>query len=182
MPSAPPSRLARARRLAALLAVVVGCVAYDAASKAIASRLLVEGDRHSFLGDTVRLELAHNAGAFLSLGAGLPEAIRVRVLTWLVGAIVAGALWVAFRPASRTRVAYGAALVAAGGLGNLVDRIATHGWVVDFLNLGIGPLRTGIFNFADVVLLAGAAMIAWPERRARRDASSDTPPPGARSA
>jgi signal peptidase II len=55
--------------------------------------------------------------------------------------------------------------VAAGGLGNLWDRLATGGWVVDFMNLGVGPLRTGIFNVADVALMAGVALVAWPERR-----------------
>ncbi len=169
-PTSPvtPSRPARLRRLAALAAVLVGAVALDVVTKAIASACLVPGDRHAFLGDTVRLELAHNAGAFLSLGEGLPEGIRRHVFTWLVAAIVAAALWVAVRARSSARVAYGAALVAAGGLGNLGDRIATGGWVVDFLNLGIGPVRTGIFNLADVALLAGAAMIAWPERRTAR--------------
>ena len=165
MAKAPTPELAsRLRRLAALGGVVVGSIAFDMVTKAIASRCLEVGDRHSFLGDTVRLELAHNAGAFLSLGATLPEGIRRHVFTWLVGGIVAAALWVAVRAGSSARVAYGAALVAAGGLGNLGDRIATGGWVVDFVNLGVGPLRTGIFNFADVALMAGAAMIAWPER------------------
>ena len=37
----------------------------------------------------------------------------------------------------------------AGALSNLIDRIAV-GSVIDFLNVGIGPLRTGIFNLADV--------------------------------
>jgi lipoprotein signal peptidase len=33
--------------------------------------------------------------------------------------------------------------------------------VTDFLNVGIGPLRTRIFNVADFVLLIGAALLAW---------------------
>jgi lipoprotein signal peptidase len=37
--------------------------------------------------------------------------------------------------------------------------------VVDFMNLGIGPLRTGIFNAADVSILAGAAVFALVEIR-----------------
>lgn len=161
----PPSLLARLRRFAALAAVLVGSIAVDVVTKAIASTCLIVGDRHVFLGDTLRLELAHNSGAFLSLGASLPEPIRRHVFTWLVGAIVAGALYAGFRPRAPARVAYGAVLVAAGGLGNLGDRIATGGWVVDFVNLGVGPLRTGIFNFADVVLMVGLALVAWPERR-----------------
>jgi signal peptidase II len=45
------------------------------------------------------------------------------------------------------------ALVIGGG--NLLDRLARNGRVTDFINLGIDGIRTGIFNFADVFLLAG---------------------------
>ena len=47
----------------------------------------------------------------------------------------------------------GFVLFLAGGLSNLTDRIAI-GSVIDFLNVGIGPLRTGIFNVADVAIMA----------------------------
>lgn len=119
----------------------------------------------SLLGDTVRLELAHNAGAFLSLGAVLPERVRAHLFTWGVGLVVLGALVAAFRSRTPSRTAVAAALAAAGGLGNLWDRIATGGWVVDFLNLGVGPLRTGIFNVADVSLMAALAILLWPGER-----------------
>ena len=29
------------------------------------------------------------------------------------------------------------------------------------MNVGIGPLRTGIFNVADVAIMLGVAMVAW---------------------
>ena len=50
------------------------------------------------------------------------------------------------------------AFFVAGGGSNLVDR-ALHGAVVDFLNVGIGPLRTGIFNVADMAIMLGAALL-----------------------
>lgn len=161
-----PSAPRRLGRDAALLATIAACVALDRVTKLVASSRLTLGERHSFLADTVRIELAHNTGAFLGLGASLPEGVRVHLFTWFVGLLVAGALWFAFRPGTPVRHAAGAALVAAGGLGNLWDRITTGGWVVDFMNLGVGWLRTGIFNVADVALMAGVALIAWPERRA----------------
>jgi signal peptidase II len=37
------------------------------------------------------------------------------------------------------------ALLLAGGFGNLIDRVLHDGSVTDFLNVGIGPIRTGIF-------------------------------------
>jgi signal peptidase II len=119
----------------------------------------------SLLGDTVRLELAHNAGAFLGLGAALPARVRAHLFTWGVGLVVLCALLAAFLARTPSRTAVAAALAGAGGLGNLWDRIATGGWVVDFLNLGVGPLRTGIFNVADVSLMAAIAILLSPGER-----------------
>jgi signal peptidase II len=31
--------------------------------------------------------------------------------------------------------------------------------VIDFLNVGVGPLRTGIFNVADVAITLGVALL-----------------------
>ena len=52
----------------------------------------------------------------------------------------------------------GAALVVAGGTSNLMDRIS-YGMVIDFMNVGIGPVRTGIFNVADMAILLGAGIV-----------------------
>jgi len=49
--------------------------------------------------------------------------------------------------------------VFAGGISNLIDRIL-WGSVVDFMSVGVGPLRTGIFNVADVAVMIGIALIA----------------------
>ena len=54
-------------------------------------------------------------------------------------------------------------LMAAGGVGNLIDRW-TAGHSTDFLNLGIGPIRTGIFNVADATLMAGCFLLLWAYR------------------
>jgi signal peptidase II len=47
------------------------------------------------------------------------------------------------------------ALIIGGGLGNLIDRIINQGAVIDFMNIGVGSLRTGIFNVADVTIMLG---------------------------
>lgn len=49
--------------------------------------------------------------------------------------------------------------IIGGGLGNLIDRVFNHGAVIDFLNLGVGGLRTGIFNAADVQILTGIGLL-----------------------
>ena len=60
------------------------------------------------------------------------------------------------------------ALLLAGALGNLIDRVQHDGLVIDFMNLGLGPVRSGIFNVADVAISVGAVALAL--------CSSRTPP------
>jgi len=44
--------------------------------------------------------------------------------------------------------------ILGGGLSNIYDRIM-EGRVVDFMNMGFGTLRTGIFNVADMSIMLG---------------------------
>ena len=50
-------------------------------------------------------------------------------------------------------------LILAGGLGNLIDRVVNQGLVVDFVVLRFGRLQTGVFNLADVAILAGTLWV-----------------------
>jgi signal peptidase II len=49
-------------------------------------------------------------------------------------------------------------LIFAGGIGNIIDRILYDRHVTDFMNVGFGSLRTGIFNFADVCVTSGVIL------------------------
>jgi signal peptidase II len=146
---------------AVLILTTIGC---DRVTKHLATAHLAEAPRQSFLADTLRLEYAENNGAFLSLGSNLPDEIRTGLLTYGValGLLVVAVVAVRNRW-SGTSLA-GAALIWAGGVSNLVDR-AVRGSVVDFMNVGLGSLRTGIFNVADIAILGGAVLIALSERR-----------------
>jgi signal peptidase II len=53
----------------------------------------------------------------------------------------------------------GYALIASGGFSNWVDRARFDGSVVDFMNMGIGSLRTGVFNVADLAIIAGIVVL-----------------------
>ncbi|HOX92833.1 MAG TPA: signal peptidase II, partial [Spirochaetales bacterium] len=54
------------------------------------------------------------------------------------------------------------ACIIGGGLGNLGDRLFNGFAVTDFLNFGIGKLRTGVLNVADLSVTFGAlALIAY---------------------
>ena len=111
-------------------------------------------------GDSVRLELVHNPGAFLSLASELPADVRGPLLLVLVPLALAALFVLALRSrAASGRSVLGLGLIAGGGLGNWLDRLMHGGAVTDFVSLGLGPLRTGIFNLADVCIVAGALLL-----------------------
>jgi signal peptidase II len=156
-------------RLMLVISLLLCCVGCDQVTKSFARENLAPGVVTSYAHDMFRLVYSENPGAFLSLGASLPELARVIVFQVLVGALVFGLFFAAWRWRGLSKpqvVAF--ALLCASGLGNLIDRLLYDGRVTDFLNLGIGPLRTGIFNVADVVGVVGAVLLfvqsAKPEK------------------
>jgi signal peptidase II len=149
--------------LVLLIVVAAGC---DRVTKHFAEANLADSPTRSFLMDTVRLEYAENAGAFLSLGANWPAAVRTGVFTIGNTILLLGVIVAARRERWSGPMLFGTALFVTGGVSNLVDRVA-RGSVVDFMNVGIGPLRTGIFNVADVAIMLGLAMLAFVTARAR---------------
>ncbi len=166
------------RRLAVILTVLAASIACDRATKQVAEKSLAGVGRLSYLGDIFRFEYVENRGAFLSLGANLPDGMRGPLLTGGVAVVLLVVLAAAFLGRrSRAEVA-ALALLASGGLGNLWDRVARGGTVVDFMNLGIGPVRTGIFNVADLAIMGGLAMLLLLGRRQRAPApAAGAPPP-----
>jgi hypothetical protein len=47
------------------------------------------------------------------------------------------------------------------GIGNLIDRTFNNGFVTDFINAGIGPLRTGIFNVQTSPSRLAPSLLSW---------------------
>jgi len=120
---------------------------------------------HSYWGNTLWLGYVENTGGFLSLGAGLPALLRTIVFTWGTGLVLFVLAAVVLRGRLPPWRAVGLTLFVAGGISNWFDR-AMAGYVVDFLNVGIGSVRTGVFNVADVAIMAGAGLVAFGELRA----------------
>jgi signal peptidase II len=143
------------QRTFVFVAILVACVGCDHAAKTVAQDVLAGSPAVSLLGDAVRLELTSNPGAFLSLGAELPEAARRAVFMGVVPLTLLALCWLAWRSGASV-LALG--LIAGGGVGNWIDRLAHGGAVTDFVSLGAGPLRTGIFNLADVFIVAGVLL------------------------
>jgi signal peptidase II len=163
-PAAPTTVAARAPSRWLLLSLLLGVAVVDQVTKWIALSLLPYGRRMSFLGDTVRLEHARNLGGFLGAGAGLDAGLRGAIFLWGVALVTLAAALGALSGKFPRWQAVGMALVAGGGIGNLIDRIRTGSYVVDFMNVGLGWLRTGIFNVADMAIMAGVGLLLLPVR------------------
>lgn len=131
----------------------------DQLTKALARVYLAHRPPVLLWGDLVRLTYDENPGAFLGLGSTLPPALRVIFFGILASLLLVGvAAYVLTSADLSPGGAAAVSLLVGGGLGNLIDRVLHGGRVTDFANVGIGELRTGIFNLADVMIMAG---IGW---------------------
>lgn len=157
-------------RALALAACVMALLAADQATKVHAIRHWKStADAPVVLaGGMLHIQYAENPGAFLSLLGGFDPAVRFWLLTVGNSAIL-GVVAVCLL-AGRPRDAWSwwaLALIVAGGAGNLIDRARFDSHVIDFLVLttgpvelpGLGVLRTGIFNVADMAITAGFVML-----------------------
>lgn len=162
-------------RFIVVMVTLCCCVGCDQVSKSAARAMLASGVTESLFADSLRLQLVQNPGSFLSLGASLPERLRFTLFTAAVAVLLVGLVYVSLfarRLGPARFIALG--LVAGGGISNLIDRLFYDGRVTDFLNIGIGSFRTGIFNLADMAILAGALLLICA-----RYAPSPAPPPPA---
>lgn len=155
-------------KLALIVLILVMCVACDQVTKGAAKANLPAYPPLVYLDGFVQMQYTENPGAMMGLGAQLPVYVRTLILVGLNGLFLVGIMWFIWRtPDLPWWVVVGGALIVAGGLGNLLDRLLYGGVVVDFVHIGFGRLRTGVFNLADVAIMAGAGLLllwGWRER------------------
>ncbi len=135
----------------------IGC---DRVSKDVVRNNLVEGVSTSYLHDTFRLVYVQNTGAALNLGDTLPPKLSLWLLSILPLIVLSIVFYYAIKNAGKmgSLKLHGICLIFAGGIGNIIDRIFFDRHVTDFMNVGIGNLRTGIFNFADMCVTTGVIL------------------------
>jgi|SRR6266853_4113396 len=163
--------ISRAGGWTVLLVVVLATIGCDRVTKHAATTMLSGAPGRSYLGDTVRLEYAENPGGFLSLGANMPPVARTAFFTVATGLMLFALIIFAVRRTLVGMPALGLTLFAAGGASNWIDRIV-RGSVVDFLNVGVASVRTGVFNVADVAIMLGAGIFVLSEFRHERHSPS----------
>ena len=142
----PPA--SSAEGLLVVASVVAVVVALDQLTKAWAVAALDRG-RTIDLVWTLRLKLTFNDGAAFSVGGGSGGLLA------LVGLVVVAVVYrsVLRWPGRLPPIALG--LVLGGAIGNLIDRVARDGAVVDFIDLQWWPL----FNVADIGVSCGAVLL-----------------------
>jgi signal peptidase II len=141
--------------------VIVGVVLIDFVTKAIAVYALVpQRIPRQVIGEYLRFTLVYNPGAAFGLHLGGYSRWIFTILT--VGALyILARLYRTPRPDDWSRT-LALALVCAGAIGNLIDRLRSPLGVVDFIDVGVGPnLRWWTFNVADMAVSTGAFMLAW---------------------
>jgi signal peptidase II len=167
--------MTRFRRVVFVTIILLTCVGCDQITKTAARNHLASSQPMSYLSGIFRLQFVENVGGFLGFGSALPSGPRFWAFTLLIGIALAGVVVVILVHGSLNRSdVIGLSLVVAGGASNLMDRMFNHGAIIDFMNIGIGSLRTGIFNIADVAIMVGAGVLVFlrSQRRRRRWISS----------
>jgi signal peptidase II len=162
--SAAPQTESHDHRAWVVAAMVAGIVALDQLTKAWVVAELSDAPL-SIIGTTVEFRLSRNTGGAFSLFQEFTPVLAVLAL--IVAVVLVRAL-------QRTRdrvILVALALVLAGAVGNLIDRMVRspgflRGAVVDFIRVGDFPS----FNVADSAITIGAVLLViwgWryqPER------------------
>ena len=126
------------------------------------------GDVVTVVGEYLRLVLHQNSGALFGLfrdNALLFGIVSLGVVGLIVGYHA--------RSGRSLYLSIALGLLLGGAIGNLIDRLRL-GYVVDFVDIGIGDLRFFTFNVADaaistaIVMIIGAALFPSLQRLGER--------------
>lgn len=166
------------RRALVFGATTLGVLGVDQATKALVRSSMEIGDSRPMIEGLLWLTHVHNKGAAFGMFQG-QQWLLITIAVVVIAVIAYIALHLRIEsPVARTALA----LVAAGAIGNLIDR-AAFGGVTDFFDLGWWP----VFNVADMSLDIGVALLVWwvlfssehAEKMAVDGASDDVPEGGA---
>jgi signal peptidase II len=110
---------------------------------------------------------AHNPGAAFSFLAGADGWQRWLFTVLAIAVSVALVIWLKRIDSEARVLASAVALILAGALGNVIDRLSL-GYVIDFINFHWDAHYFPAFNVADSAITIGAALLlldAWLEAR-----------------
>lgn len=152
----------RAQNLIFFTALLAVAIYADQYTKRLAVTLLEGTAGIGFLNNSVQFILVENKGGFLGVVSNYPGKIQFFLLYIGVSLLLGCCLFFIFwKKGAKKRYTVPLIFVTAGGTGNLLDRIFNNGGVIDFVSIGIGSIRTGIFNLADVFILSGSFLLGY---------------------
>lgn len=130
----------------------------DQASKAWAIRKLRFGGDMEVIPGFLNFAYAINPGVAFSMFDGYGDAGRwgLSALAGLAAILVLYFFW--RTPRSDDRILGALALLLAGILGNVVDRVRL-GYVIDFIDFQFGNWHYPTFNVADIAICTGAGLL-----------------------
>ncbi len=148
------------KRIFIVCLITISCVGCDQSTKILAAKYLPKAKVYSYFNDIFRFSYTENTGAFLGLGNNFSIETRFWFFIVLVGAFLFGLLaYLIMNSKQHLSSLVAFSLIFSGGLSNFYDRVVNNGAVIDFLNIGIGSFRTGIFNVADMAIMLGIFLL-----------------------
>ncbi|NLG89587.1 MAG: signal peptidase II [Clostridiaceae bacterium] len=134
-------------------------VGLDQVTKKLAEINLAGKGTIPVLGNFLVLNYITNRGGFLSFGSGISNFMwHVFFIILPLVSLIAISIFIIIKKRNDAYFLSFWVFFTSGGVGNIIDRIL-YGEVRDFLNIGIGSLRTGIFNVADIYLNVFALLV-----------------------
>ena len=153
----------RPGRLLLVAGVALAVFVADRITKTWVVENIPVGTARPIAGDYIRIVHAQNTGAAFGL---LPE--RTTLLSILSVVAVLAIVYYYRRIASSSWIVSATLGMQLGGAsGNLLDRV-TQGYVVDFVDVGVGDIRFWAFNVADSSIVVGIVLVTaalWFEER-----------------
>jgi signal peptidase II len=158
----------RKNQIILTLIILASNILLDRITKILATYYLEGKDAIYLFYNTVILKYAENTGAFLSVGSEWPDYAKYIALIIIpILVCLYGLYYCAFKLTDKKTVIVFVCIIG-GGLGNLIDRLFNNFTVVDFLNFGIGSLRTGILNVADMSVTFGVIYLIIEQIKGNR--------------
>ena len=158
-----------------LLALAAFVAVFDHVTKKFIVHHLPAGRAHVILPGILRITHVVNTGAAFSFLAdsASPELVLKGLIFFSVAAVLIVGVMLMRSCACFSRTCVALALILGGAVGNLYDRIVYH-YVIDFIDVHIGPYHWPDFNFADSAIVIGACLLMLEIFRPQKESETQS--------
>lgn len=158
-------------RIFVILAIVFSNIGCDQISKKVVRQHIASDEQISLIDPYFTLTKVENSGAFLSLGNTLPGPFKSALLLIIPVIVLGYGLFFMITKTNLSKLMLtGLCFIIGGGIGNIYDRIL-YGSVTDFMHIDFILFQTGIFNMADVSIMAGMGMLLLESLHKKKEAT-----------